>query len=102
MVSSRKSTIPLRRFTCAAQMASAMVKLLPMRTAGVEPPSTTLSVVLASREGFGVHVPVDHVGGEQAAEEHDLGDQEQPHPERGGLLLLLHRVELMGRVRGMR
>src|SRR5216683_4912389 len=37
---------------------------------------------------------IDGVGQEQAAEEQDFGDQENPHTERGGFLLLLERLKL--------
>ena len=47
-------------------------------------------------------VAVDQVGHEQAAEEHDFGDQEHPHAERGRLELLLHVVEMVLQVRMMR
>ena len=39
--------------------------------------------------------PVDHVGGKHPAEEHDLRDEEHPHPEGRSLFLLRHRVEVM-------
>jgi hypothetical protein len=39
--------------------------------------------------------PVDHIGGEHPAEEHDLGDQEDPHPERSGFALLIEALEMM-------
>src|SRR5205085_9471325 len=35
------------------------------------------------------------VGREQPAEEHDLGDEEDPHAERARLALLLHVIEVM-------
>src|ERR1035441_10621031 len=38
---------------------------------------------------------VDGVGRERAAEEHDLGNEEDPHPQRGSVLLLLRGVELL-------
>src|SRR5262249_40932322 len=37
----------------------------------------------------------DRVAGEQPAEDHQLGRQEQPHPQRAGLALLLEAVELV-------
>ena len=44
-----------------------------------------------------VRIPdaVQHVGDEQAAEEHHFRDEKEPHPERGGLVLLLQRLELV-------
>ena len=38
---------------------------------------------------------VQQVGHEQAAEEHDLGDEEDPHAQRGRFLLLLQRLEVV-------
>jgi hypothetical protein len=46
--------------------------------------------------------PVQHVGRQEAAEEHDLLDDEDPHAERGRFLLLLQRLEVMLEVRMMR
>ncbi len=42
---------------------------------------------------------IEHVGEEQPAEEQHLGDEEDPHPERGRLMLLLQRVEVMLEIR---
>jgi hypothetical protein len=39
--------------------------------------------------------PVQHVGRQEAAEEHDLLDDEDPHAKRGCFLLLLQRLEVM-------
>ena len=44
---------------------------------------------------------VEHVGQEQTAEEEHLGDEEQPHPERRGLVLLLQRDEMVLEIRMM-
>ncbi len=46
-------------------------------------------------EGHRFGVPVDQVGHEEAAEEHDLGNEEHPHPEGRGLGLLGHVIEVM-------
>ena len=46
--------------------------------------------------------PVNQVRHEQAAEEHDLGDQEHPHAERRRFGLLLHVVEVVLEPRVMR
>ncbi len=46
-------------------------------------------------EGVVVPVAVEQVGEEQAAEEHDFGQQEEPHAEGSGLALLLLRLEVM-------
>ena len=47
-------------------------------------------LLAAFDEGLIVRGTVHQVGGEQPAEEHDLGQQEHPHAEGRGLLLLLH------------
>ena len=48
---------------------------------------------------FGPRVRVPHsinqIRREEAAEEHHLGDKEDPHPEGRRLELLLHRIELV-------
>ncbi|MDZ7772024.1 MAG: hypothetical protein U5K31_04690 [Balneolaceae bacterium] len=48
------------------------------------------------RKELGVPDPVDDVGGEESPEHEDLGGQEHPHPELGGveLLLRIHKVVL--------
>ena len=85
-----------------------MVKLLPMSTTVLNPPSTMSSSRLASAHASGIPDAVEHVGQEQAAEEQHLGDEEQPHPERRRFVLLLQRVEVVleivddGRVRAVR
>ena len=61
-----------RRLTCAACTGSAMVKLLVSRTTVLKVPSLMSSSWLAAWKASGKRVAVDDVGGEQAAEEHDL------------------------------
>ena len=58
---------------------------------------------VASRLETGqVEVAIDGVAGEEPAEEHDLGGQENPHAEAGGLVLLLQVLELVRqRARGV-
>ncbi|MBK6901090.1 MAG: hypothetical protein IPH09_18110 [bacterium] len=46
-------------------------------------------------EDLGVVGPVDGVGAEEPAEQQDLGDQEQPHAELAGIVLLRHRLEMV-------
>ena len=46
-------------------------------------------------EGVEVLKAIDEIGAEHAAEEHDFRHQEQPHAERGGILLLLRVDEMM-------
>ena len=45
-----------------------------------------------------VPVAVDEVGGKEAAEEHDFGEQEEPHGEVGGVTLLRVGFEVMALV----
>ena len=66
-----------------------------MRTTVLNPPSLMSSSRLPSAHASGYQHAINHVGHEQAAEEHDLGDEEYPHAERGRLVLLLHRLEVM-------
>src|SRR5205823_14421230 len=49
----------------------------------------------ADRPRLGIENPVDPVRQEHAAEEEDLRRQEEPHPERGGLVLLPEVLEVM-------
>src|SRR5436190_13079074 len=42
-----------------------------------------------------VHVSVDQVCGKEAAEEHDLRDQEDPHTKAGGIALLIQCVKVV-------
>ena len=51
-------------------------------------------------EGVGVEPAIDRVGGEQAAEDHDLGDQKGPHAEAAGVTLLPHVLKMV-RERGV-
>ena len=46
-------------------------------------------------EDFGVVAAVDGINHEQAAEEEHLRDQENPHAELAGVVLLLLRLEVM-------
>ena len=58
-------------------------------------PSQSLRCRLASANSRGESRPVDHVGRDQAAEEHDLGGQEDPHAQVRRVVLLLQVVELV-------
>src|SRR3954468_2420524 len=49
----------------------------------------------ALSEAFRVERPVDRVGRKHPAEQHHLGDQEDPDPERRRLALLFEVVELL-------
>ena len=62
---------------------------------GVDRAQREVQLVAALGPRLRVPDAIQHVGQEEAAEEHDLGDQEQPHAERGSLVLLPQRVEVM-------
>ena len=87
---------------CAARTASAIVSELQISTAVLMAPSMTFSCVAASANASGDSVAVDDVRHEQAAEEHDFGDEEHPHAERRRLGLLLHAVEVVLQLRMVR
>ena len=40
-----------------------------------------------------------HVSREQTSKEEDFGGEEEPHPELSGVDLLLHRLEVVGKMR---
>ena len=90
----RNSTIAFCCPSCAARTASTIVKLLHSSTTVLAAPIYTFRLVLATANTFGIRRAVNRIGQEHAAEEHDLGDEEDPHPERRGVLLLLGGVEL--------
>ena len=48
----------------------------------------------AGLEGGQIEIPENDIGGEQAAEEHDLRSQEHPHAQARSFVLLLEVVEL--------
>src|ERR1700738_3687823 len=52
-------------------------------------------LVRGGDKGFVVPVPVQKISEEEAAEEHDLRQQEKPHPQGAGLALLLLRLKVM-------
>ena len=79
-----------------------MVSELTIRTAVLNAPQRIDRWALASWKASGARRPVDDVGHEQPAEEHDFGDQEDPHAERRRLVLLLHVVEVMLQLRMVR
>jgi len=59
----------------------------------------THKMMAAGHPRFRIRGPVDEVGHEQAAEEHDFRDKEHPHPQRGRFELLVHAVEVMLEIR---
>src|SRR4029077_4418910 len=50
--------------------------------------------IAANTEGGAESAAIDGVSEEHAAEEQDFRDQENPHAERSGFLLLLERLKL--------
>src|ERR1700694_3939142 len=60
----------------------------------IEPPHRDAELLASGSEGVEVGEPVNKVGAEHAAEEHDFSHQEQPHAKRGGVLLLLSVGEM--------
>ena len=54
-----------------------------------------IGIVAGRRERRRIGLPVHEIGQEQAAEEHDFGDQKNPHPDRRGVLLLLRIFEMV-------
>ena len=85
-----------RRFPVSAlNTASAMVKLLQIRTAVLMEPSTIFMSALPAMKAARIRHAIHRKGQEQAAEQHHFGHDENPHPERGGFALLLGRAELL-------
>ena len=80
---------------CAERTASAIVSELTIRTTVLTAPQRDVQVVAGVLEPLRRRRRGREVGHEQPAEEHDLGDQEHPHAERGRLGLLLHVVEVV-------
>ena len=91
----RQRTSALFFFISADQTPMAMVKLELISTAVLTPPSGMLSWCDADYERRIVPVAVDQIGGKQSAEEHDFRQQEEPHAEVGGVVLLRHGLEMM-------
>ena len=87
---------------CAERTASAIVSELTIRTTVLTRAPELVEVRAGVLERRRVGPAVDQVGHEQAAEEHDLGDQEHPHAERRRLGLLLHVVEMVLQLRVVR
>ena len=95
IVATRNSISSFRSPVCAAWTASAIVRLLVMRTTVLIAPSVMSSEWLAAANASGYQAAVDRVGDEQAAEEQHFGDQKHPHAEGRRVLLLLEVVEVM-------
>ncbi len=87
--------IALRCPNCAARTASTMVKLLHSSTTVLAAPITAIETARRDREDMRERGAVYGVRQEHAAEEHDFGDQEDPHPQRGRVLLLFGGFELL-------
>src|SRR5262249_37882177 len=63
--------------------------------AGIDGSQRDVELMAAGDEGFGKLGPVKHIGGEEPAEEHDLRDQKDPHPQGRRFALLPVAVEVM-------
>ena len=87
---------------CAERTAIAIVSELTIRTTVLTRAPELVEVRAGLLERRRVGPAVHQVGHEQAAEEHDFGDQEHPHPEGRGLELLRHVVEVVLQLRMMR
>src|SRR6185436_4321767 len=61
-----------------------------------------VEVITGANEGCRILGPVERVGEEHAAEEHDFGDEAHPHAERARLALLLHVFKMVLQRRMMR
>src|SRR6266545_5594843 len=68
---------------------------------GIEAAKVNIELFAAARPGCRIPDAIQRVGEDQAAEEHHLGDEEQPHPQRRRLVLLLEVLEMMLEVRMM-
>ena len=62
---------------------------------GVEGAPANAEEVRASGKGFDIFVAIHSIGTEQPPEEQDFLDDERPHAETGGFVLLLRRLELV-------
>ena len=89
-----RTSIPFLRIS-ADQTPMAMVKLETISTAGVRRAPADVQLVRGLDEGRIVPVAHDQVGGEEPAEEHDFGEQEEPHGEVGGVELLVDGLEVV-------
>ena len=88
-------TISLGLPIWAARTPSAMVSELQISTAVLVRAQPDVHLLAAFDEGLIVGGAIHQVGAEQPAEEHDFGQQEHPHAEGGGFLLLLHVGEVV-------
>ena len=71
-----------------------MVKLRQQQDGGIGGADDRVQAAGCDREDLRIPVRDRRLDGEHAAEEHDFGDQEDPHPEGGGVFLLLVGIEL--------
>ena len=78
-----------------------MVKLDKNQHRRIGSAETDAQRIAAGHKGVVIPVAIEQVGHEQAAEEHDFGQQEEPHAEAGGFPLLVHRDEMVAQVSGM-
>ena len=68
----------------------------------VETAEHDVELETAFRPGLRVPHAIQQIRHQQAAEEHHLGDKEDPHAERGRLVLLIQRLKVMLERRVMR
>src|SRR5262245_21883970 len=61
----------------------------------VEAAEPDVELEAAFRPGMRVPDAINQVCRQEPAEEHDFGDEKEPHSEGGGLELLLHRLEVV-------
>ena len=71
-----------------------MVKLREQQDGGIGGADDLVQAAGRDREHLRIPAAIDGVDGEHAAEEHDFGDEEDPHPEGGGVFLLRLGIEL--------
>ena len=79
----------------AARTARAIVRLLESRTTVFMHPEPDIQVPAGQCDRFRRSRAVDGEGRQQPAEKHDLGRQEDPHPQRRRFTLLFDVVELV-------
>ena len=93
-------TSPFLRLVSAHQTPMAMAKPEVIRMAVLAVPGWAMlsRLLLAATRGWIVPVAIDQVCAEHAPEEHDFGEQKEPHAEGGRLPLLLHRLEVVTQI----
>ena len=67
---------------------------------GVASAQSDVQSIATDTESGAERAAIDGVSEEEAAEEQNFGDQENPHPERGGFFLLLERLKMSVQIAG--